>query len=298
MSNISQHCSTRLQKEYRSLLKDPVPNITAHPASGNILEWHFVLEGAADSEYEGGVYHGKLTFPPQYPFKPPSICVTTPNGRFATNTPLCLSMTNFHPETWNPMWRVGTILSGLLSFMSDNEQTAGSIVTPVTERRKLAKESLEYNIKKNPMFRKLFPEWVEVYNKREEEKRQGISNNDNTSISSQQTEVKPSSFLSFKNIKCIKNTNASLDQKTMGETPVVQVAITDNSTPEDKVKLNKDTEASNGTVADDVQKKGNGIGRRLTLLGMGIVFLAVVLSPIYTQKWGQWMGLGPEEKFN
>jgi hypothetical protein len=24
------------------------------------------------TEYEGGVYHGKLVFPPDYPFKPPS----------------------------------------------------------------------------------------------------------------------------------------------------------------------------------------------------------------------------------
>lgn len=33
---------------------------------------------------------GKVTFPPQYPFKPPSIVMLTPNGRFATNTKLCL----------------------------------------------------------------------------------------------------------------------------------------------------------------------------------------------------------------
>lgn len=33
---------------------------------------------------------GKVTFPPQYPYKPPSILMLTPNGRFATNTKLCL----------------------------------------------------------------------------------------------------------------------------------------------------------------------------------------------------------------
>ena len=32
----------------------------------------------------------QVTFPPQYPFKPPSIVMLTPNGRFATNTKLCL----------------------------------------------------------------------------------------------------------------------------------------------------------------------------------------------------------------
>ena len=49
----------------------------------------------------GGVYHGKLLFPAAYPFKPPSILMLTPNGRFAVNQRLCLSMSDYHPESWN-----------------------------------------------------------------------------------------------------------------------------------------------------------------------------------------------------
>jgi ubiquitin-protein ligase len=30
----------------------------------------------------GGLYHGKLVFPSEFPFKPPSIYIITPNGRF------------------------------------------------------------------------------------------------------------------------------------------------------------------------------------------------------------------------
>lgn len=37
--------------------------------------------------------------------------------RFKTNTRLCLSISDFHPDTWNPAWSVSTILTGLLSFM-------------------------------------------------------------------------------------------------------------------------------------------------------------------------------------
>ncbi|KAI8468077.1 MAG: ubiquitin-conjugating enzyme/RWD-like protein [Monoraphidium minutum] len=121
-------CITRLQKEYKALQREPVPHLAAHPTS-NLLEWHFVLEGAAGTDYEGGVYHGRLVFPPNYPFKPPSILMVTPNGRFATNTKLCLSITDYHPESWNPMWSVGTILTGLLSFMYDSQPTTGSITT-------------------------------------------------------------------------------------------------------------------------------------------------------------------------
>ncbi|EFJ51744.1 hypothetical protein VOLCADRAFT_103384 [Volvox carteri f. nagariensis] len=160
MAGVHKQCMTRLQKEYKSLLKDPVPNITAHPSPSNLLEWHFVLEGAKGTEYEGGVYHGKLVFPPEYPFKPPSISLFTPNGRFATNTKLCLSMTDYHPESWNPMWSVGTILTGLLSFMYDTQATTGSITTSKQDKERMARESLQFNVK-NPTFRKLFPSWVE-----------------------------------------------------------------------------------------------------------------------------------------
>ena len=35
-----------------------------------------------------------------YPFKPPSLLMVTPSGRFETGVRLCLSMSDFHPETW------------------------------------------------------------------------------------------------------------------------------------------------------------------------------------------------------
>jgi ubiquitin-conjugating enzyme E2 J2 len=39
----------------------------------NIFEWHFLVFGLKDCPYEDGFYHGKLTFPRDYPFKPPGI---------------------------------------------------------------------------------------------------------------------------------------------------------------------------------------------------------------------------------
>lgn len=89
--------------------QEPVPHIQAHPLPNNLLEWHFVLEGAKGTDFEGGLYHGKLVFPPNYPFKPPSISIFTPNGRFAVNTKLCLSITDFHPESWNPMCELAAV---------------------------------------------------------------------------------------------------------------------------------------------------------------------------------------------
>ncbi|KAL7603676.1 hypothetical protein Lser_V15G17783 [Lactuca serriola] len=155
-------CVKRLQKEYRALCKEPVSHIVARPSPNDILEWHYVLEGSQGTPFAGGYYYGKIKFPSDYPFKPPGISMTTPNGRFMTQKKICLSMSDFHPESWNPMWSVSSILTGLLSFMMDNSPTTGSVNTTVAEKQRLAKASMAFNCK-NPTFRKLFPEYVEKY---------------------------------------------------------------------------------------------------------------------------------------
>lgn len=48
--------------------------------------------GPPDSVYAGGFYHGKLVFPSEYPMRGPEISMLTPNGRFKTAFPICLSM--------------------------------------------------------------------------------------------------------------------------------------------------------------------------------------------------------------
>jgi len=142
--------------------KEPIPNIEACPLESNFLEWHYVVTGPKDTPYEGGLYHGKLLFPKEYPYKPPGIVMLTPNGRFKTDTRLCLSMSDFHPETWNPLWSVSSILNGLLSFMLENSPTYGSMNATEQERRKLATQSLAFNVK-NPVFNACFPHYKELH---------------------------------------------------------------------------------------------------------------------------------------
>ncbi|KAL1922737.1 uncharacterized protein VTP21DRAFT_9113 [Calcarisporiella thermophila] len=147
----------RLTKEYMLLQRAPPDYITAKPLESNILEWHYILTGPPESPYQGGEYHGKLSFPPEYPFKPPAIRMFTPNGRFQVNTRLCLTMSDFHPSSWNPSWSVATILNGLLSFMLSNEVTTGSINTSDDDKRIYAARSHAFN-RASAKFREVFPD--------------------------------------------------------------------------------------------------------------------------------------------
>ena len=194
----SDICARRLTKELQAISKDETlkrdPCITVAPNEANILEMHYVIEGSRESPYEGGVYHGKLLFPKEYPLKPPGVMMLTPTGRFQTNRRLCLSMSDFHPETWNPMWSVSTILTGLYSFMLDTKPTLGSIETTHPKKRQMAKESLAYNVKNSKEFCKLFPQYVERHQREEEERRKKLlelSSSSSTSSATAEALVTP-----------------------------------------------------------------------------------------------------------
>ncbi|WVY94038.1 hypothetical protein V8G54_033126 [Vigna mungo] len=110
----------------------------------NIFEWQFAIRGPRDTEFEGGIYHGRIQLPSEYPFKPPSFMLLTPNGRFETQTKICLSISNHHPEHWQPSWSVRTALVALIAFMPTNPNGAlGSLDYKKEERRTLAVKSRE-----------------------------------------------------------------------------------------------------------------------------------------------------------
>ena len=137
----------RLRREYADLRQDPVfAGIWVEPLESNFLHAHFLLSGVVfdDTPYEGGVYHGRLKFPPAYPLCPPSVKFYTPSGRFQPNQRICYSFSDFHPELWNPVWSIRTILTGLVSFMNAEELTTGGMEASSTCRVQFAKNSLRH----------------------------------------------------------------------------------------------------------------------------------------------------------
>jgi len=134
----------RLMKE-ASELREPTELFYAQPLEDNLFEWHFSVRGPPDTEFEGGIYHGRIILPPEYPMKPPSIIILTPNGRFELNKKICLSISGYHPESWQPSWSIRTALLAIIGFMPTAGAGAiGSLEYPVDERKMLAKRSLAW----------------------------------------------------------------------------------------------------------------------------------------------------------
>ncbi|XP_003391734.2 PREDICTED: ubiquitin-conjugating enzyme E2 J1-like, partial [Amphimedon queenslandica] len=105
----------------------------------NLFEWHFTIQGPPGTDYEGGRYHGRILLPPEYPMKPPSIVILTPNGRFELNQKICLSASAYHPEMWQASWGIRTMLLALVGFMpTDGKGTIGSLDCTPEARRQMA----------------------------------------------------------------------------------------------------------------------------------------------------------------
>ncbi|TKY54229.1 Ubiquitin-conjugating enzyme E2 32 [Spatholobus suberectus] len=132
----------RILQEVKEMQSNPSDDYMSLPLEENIFEWQFAIRGPADSEFEGGIYHGRIQLPSEYPFKPPSFMLLTANGRFETQTKICLSISNHHPEHWQPSWSVRTALVALIAFMPTSPNGAlGSLDYKKEERRALAIKS-------------------------------------------------------------------------------------------------------------------------------------------------------------
>ncbi|XP_077240777.1 ubiquitin-conjugating enzyme E2 32-like [Tasmannia lanceolata] len=142
--NLKNPAVKRILQEVKEMQSNPSEDFMSLPLEENIFELQFAIRGPRDTEFEGGIFHGRIQLPAEYPFKPPAFMLLTPNGRFETQTKICLSISNHHPEHWQPSWSVRTALVALIAFMPTNPDGAyGSLDYKKEERQALAIKSRE-----------------------------------------------------------------------------------------------------------------------------------------------------------
>ena len=61
---------------------DASDQYTAQPLEENLFEWHFTIRGPVGTEFEGGIYHGRILLPSDYPMKPPNFIFLTVSDGF------------------------------------------------------------------------------------------------------------------------------------------------------------------------------------------------------------------------
>jgi len=143
--NVNNPAVKRILGEYKELQKDPSDQYKAFPMEDNLFEWHFTIRGPKGTDFEGGVYHGKILLPSEYPYKPPDFVFLTPNGRFSCGEKICLTVSAYHPEHWQPSWSMRTALLAIIGFMpTKGEGAIGALDYTPEERKLLAKRSWQF----------------------------------------------------------------------------------------------------------------------------------------------------------
>jgi len=150
----------RIQRELKEICESPSRHWTASPVADDLFEWQFALRGPPGTDFEGGIYTGRVVLPVNYPMAPPSIMLLTPNGRWEVGKKICLSNSSYHPELWQPAWGIRTMMEALRShFPVPGDGAIGALDWPSELRRKLAKESLDFVCPPNKVpNRQLLPE--------------------------------------------------------------------------------------------------------------------------------------------
>jgi Ubiquitin-protein ligase len=111
------------------------------PFGKNLLRWHFSVLGPSNSPYSEGIYHGRILLPKNYPMSPPRVQMLTPSGRFVPGEDICLSASNYHPETWTPRWTILSLIDALRLHMLTTPNEIGGIDSTREKRMDLAVQS-------------------------------------------------------------------------------------------------------------------------------------------------------------
>ena len=141
--NVPSMKMKRLNKEEQEN-KVPGELYFIYPLKNNKHIWHFTLMGHKKTAYEGGLFHGKIVLPQNYPFKPPDLIFFNENGRFQPNTKICLTITAFFSKTWTPAWSLRTMIEAIHSIFLDIDNGTGFIKTTNAQKKQMAKTSRNY----------------------------------------------------------------------------------------------------------------------------------------------------------
>jgi ubiquitin-conjugating enzyme E2 D/E len=106
-------------KEMLDMEKSPMDNCTAGPVdSTNLYLWRGTIIGPEKSPYEGGLFQLEITFPTDYPFKPPKIVFLTKvyHPNINSTGGICLDILK---DAWVPSLTIGKVLLSVSSLLTD-----------------------------------------------------------------------------------------------------------------------------------------------------------------------------------
>tara|TARA_B110001454_G_scaffold216482_1_gene239830 strand:- start:141 stop:587 length:447 start_codon:yes stop_codon:yes gene_type:complete len=108
----------RITREFSNFNKDPPTNCSAGPEGDDLYHWTATIMGPEGSPYYGGVFYLNITFPSNYPFKPPKIAFVTKiyHPNINSSGGICLDILK---DNWSPALTISKVLLSICSLLTD-----------------------------------------------------------------------------------------------------------------------------------------------------------------------------------
>lgn len=122
----------RIQKELAEISADPPADCYAGPNGDNIYQWIATILGPTGSAYHGGVFFLDITFPTDYPFKPPKVVFKTRiyHCNVDSSGQVCLDILK---DNWSPAFTISKVLLSV-SFLLINAKPYDPLVPSIAHQ--------------------------------------------------------------------------------------------------------------------------------------------------------------------
>lgn len=102
-----------------TLMMSSTPGISAFPSSdADLLHWTATIAGPDDTPYQGMTFRLSFEFPPNYPYKAPTVLFKTPiyHPNIDFSGRICLDILK---EKWSAIYNVQSVLLSLQSLLGE-----------------------------------------------------------------------------------------------------------------------------------------------------------------------------------
>ena len=113
----------RLKREFKEFIKDPPlfcsgGPVTTEDDKKDYYNWNATITGPQESPFENGIFKLSISFPPNYPFKPPIIKFVTPiyHPNISKSGEICLDILK---DQWSPALSISKVLLSICSLLTD-----------------------------------------------------------------------------------------------------------------------------------------------------------------------------------
>ena len=135
----------RIASDLKLITNEP-PHGVRRINQTSLTEWECEIDGPMDTIWQGGKFRLSITFPPDYPFKAPSVRFLTPmyHPNISTAGLICLDLLI---DRWLPSFHVASLLVSIRSFLDDPNPEHG-LNNDALEMYRTNKAGYESQVKK------------------------------------------------------------------------------------------------------------------------------------------------------